>query len=394
MLISIAWIILFGMAAGWLCKKAKLPTLIGMILVGIVVGPEVLDLVDASILNISSEIRKMALIIILIRAGITLDVSDLKKVGRPAFLMCFLPACCEIIGMVLVAPMLFDISRLDAAIMGAVVAAVSPAVVVPRMVNLIVEGYGTKKGVPQLILAGASVDDVFVIVMFQAFVGLAQGESVSVRSFVNVPISIVLGIIGGIIVGKILSVYFTKFHMRDTVKVALILAIAFILCFLEDEFSDIVPFAALIAIMFIGISLKKNKEELAGRLSLKFNKMWVVAEIFLFVLVGTCVSIDSAADYGLKAALLIVSALAFRLIGVVLCTLGTPLTGKERLFCVVAYMPKATVQAAIGGIPLALGLSCGQLVLTVSVLAILITAPLGAFGIDMLYKKCLEKNET
>lgn len=394
MLISIAWIILFGMAAGWLCKKAKLPTLIGMILVGIIVGPEVLDLVDASILNISSEIRKMALIIILIRAGITLDVSVLKKVGRPAFLMCFLPACCEIIGMVIVAPMLFDISRLDAAIMGAVVAAVSPAVVVPRMVNLIVEGYGTKKGVPQLILAGASVDDVFVIVMFQAFVGLAQGESVSVRSFVNVPISIVLGIIGGIIVGKILSVYFTKFHMRDTVKVALIFAIAFILCFLEDEFSDIVPFAALIAIMFIGISLKKNKEELAGRLSLKFNKMWVVAEIFLFVLVGTCVSIDSAADYGLKAALLIVSALAFRLLGVVLCTLGTPLTGKERLFCVVAYMPKATVQAAIGGMPLALGLSCGQLVLTVSVLAILITAPLGAFGIDMLYKKCLEKNET
>lgn len=391
MLYSIAFMLLLGMFLGWICKKIKFPSLIGMIITGIILGPYALNLIDVSILNISSELRRIALIIILIRAGLSLNVGDLKNVGRPAILMCFLPACFEIIGMVILAPALLGISRLDAAIMGAVVGAVSPAVIVPKMLKLMEEGYGTNKGIPQLILAGASVDDVFVIVMFSTFTGLAQGSEVSVGSFVNIPVSIVTGIVIGFIIGFALAKFFEMFHMRDTIKVVILLSFAFIMVSFEDVYSAVVPFAALIAVMAMGISLQKNREVVAVRLSVKFNKLWVAAEVLLFVLVGATVDLNNAFAAGFAAVILIFSVLLFRMAGVFICLLRTKLNMGERIFCMFAYMPKATVQAAIGGLPLAMGLGCGNIVLTVSILAILITAPLGAFAIDLTYKKLLSK---
>ena len=305
MLLSIALIFMFGMLSGWICKKIHLPSLLGMLLTGILLGPFVGNLLDGSILNISSELRRIALIIILTRAGLSLDINDLKKVGRPAVLMCFLPACLEIIGMTLIAPKLLGISILDAAIMGAVIAAVSPAVIVPKMIKLLDEGYGTTQGIPQMILAGASVDDVFVIVMFSAFTGLAQGERISPMSFINIPVSIIVGILVGSLFGFGLTAFFQKFHMRDTVKVLLILSISFVLVSFEDKYSGIIPFASLIAVMFVGILLRQKRSTVATRLSLKFNKLWVGAETVLFVLVGASVNISYAKSAGLKAILLI-----------------------------------------------------------------------------------------
>lgn len=393
MLLSIAYILLLGMFTGWICKKLKLPSLLGMILTGMILGPYVLNLIDNSILNISSELRRIALIIILMRAGLSLDLNDLKKVGRPAIFMCFVPACFEMIGMVILAPQLLGISVIDAAIMGAVVGAVSPAVIVPKMLKLMEEGYGTQKSIPQLILAGASVDDVFVIVMFSAFTGLAQGNSVSIQSFINIPISIILGIIIGGVIGYIMAKFFEKMHMRDTAKVIILLCLSFILVTLEDNFSSVIPFSALISIMGMGIILQRKRERVAIRLSTKFNKLWVASEIILFVLVGATVDISYALSAGLIAVILILGVLVFRMIGVFICLMKTDLNVKERLFCVIGYTPKATVQTAIGGVPLAMGLSCGHIVLTVAVLAILITAPLGAFIIDKSYKKLLTKKE-
>ena len=393
MLISIAMILLMGMLMGWICKKIHLPSLTGMILTGIILGPYFLNMIDSSLLNISSELRKIALIIILTRAGLSLDLNDLKKVGRPAILMCFVPACFEIMGMIILAPKLLGISILDAAIMGAVVGAVSPAVIVPKMLKLMEEGYGVRHSIPQLILAGASVDDVFVIVMFTAFTGLAQGNDVSIRSFVNIPISILLGIVTGAFIGILLAYYFKKVHIRDTSKVVIILCLSFILVTFEDRFSTILPFASLIAVMAIGIALQKKREVVAKRLSVKFNKLWVVAEIVLFVLVGATVDIKYAVSAGALSVILILGVLMFRMLGVFLCLLKTKLTMRERMFCMIAYTPKATVQAAIGGVPLAMGLSCGNIVLTIAVVAILITAPLGAFCIDFAYKKLLINEE-
>lgn len=393
MLLSIAYILLLGMFTGWICKKLKLPSLLGMILTGMILGPYVLNLIDNSILNISSDLRRIALIIILMRAGLSLDLNDLKKVGRPAIFMCFVPACFEMIGMVILAPQLLGISVIDAAIMGAVVGAVSPAVIVPKMLKLMEEGYGTQKSIPQLILAGASVDDVFVIVMFSAFTGLAQGNSVSIQSFINIPISILLGIIIGCVIGFILAKFFEKINVRDTAKVIILLCLGFVLVSLEDNFSSVIPFSALISIMGMGIALQKKRETMAIRLSIKFNKLWVAAEIILFVLVGATVDISYALSAGITAVILILGVLLFRMIGVLICLIKTDLNVKERLFCVIGYTPKATVQAAIGGVPLAMGLSCGHIVLTVAVLAILITAPLGAFMIDKSYKKLLTKKE-
>ncbi len=390
MLLSIALILLIGMFAGWLCSKLRLPGLLGMIITGIILGPYVLNLIDASILNISSELRKIALIIILTRAGLTLNINDLKKVGRPAIMMCFIPATFEVIGMVILAPMLLGVTVLEAAIMGAVVGAVSPAVIVPKMIKMIEEGYGVEKGIPQLILAGASVDDVYVIVLFSAFTSLASGTGVSVISFVNIPVSIILGIIVGLLVGLMLSYLFIKVHMRDTVKVIIFLSTAFILVSMENALNTPITFSALISVMFMGIALQKKKKEVAVRLSVKYNKMWVCAEIVLFVLVGATVDISYAASAGIAAVILIFGVLIFRMAGVLLCMVRTKLNFKERLFCMFAYMPKATVQAAIGGIPLSMGLSCGNIVLTVAVLAIIITAPLGAFIIDLTYKKLLK----
>lgn len=393
MLLSIALIMLVGMAAAMLSKKVGLPGLVGMILTGAILGPCVLNLIDDSILNISSDLRKIALIIILTRAGLTLDLDDLKRAGRPALLMCFLPASFEILGMILVAPHLLHISILEAAILGAVIAAVSPAVVVPKMIQLMEEGYGMNKQIPQIILAGASVDDVFVIVLFTSFTGLAQGDQISVMKFVNIPISIIAGILIGAVIGIALGIFFTKVHMRDTIKVIIILSLAFILVSLEEMITIPVTFAALISVMFMGIFLKRKKADTSARLSAKFNKLWVMAEIILFVLVGASVDITFISKAGLKTVILIFAVLVFRMAGVFICMLGTKLNGSERLFCMLAYTPKATVQAAIGGVPLAMGLACGNIVLTVAVIAIVITAPLGAFMIEHTYKKFLSKTE-
>lgn len=389
MLLSMALIMLIGMASGYICRRLKLPGLLGMIITGIILGPYALYLIDPSILNISADLRKIALIIILTRAGLTLDINDLKRVGRPAILMCFVPATFELAGMLLLAPRILGISLLEAAIMGAVVAAVSPAVVVPKMIKLIDEGYGTKKSIPQLILAGTSVDDVYVIVLFSTFTGLAKGDRVSAMSFINIPVSVVLGIALGIASGWLLAVYFKKVHVRDTIKVIIVLSISFILVSAENALSTPITFSALIAVMFMGIALSRYRNETTVRLSGKFNRLWVGAEVVLFVLVGASVDIGYALSAGAGAVILIFGVLIFRIAGVFVCLTGTNLNIKERLFCMLAYTPKATVQAAIGSVPLAMGLSCGSIVLTVAVLAILITAPLGAFMIDLTYKKLL-----
>lgn len=385
MLQSIALMLLLGMALGWLCKKVRLPGLVGMIATGMILGPYGLGWLDSSILDISSQLRRIALIIILLRAGLSLNLEDLKKAGRPAILMCFVPACFEVTGMIILAPILLGVSRLDAAIMGAV----SPAVIVPRMIKLTEEGWGTKKSIPQLILAGASVDDVFVIVLFSAFTGIALGDGVSAASFVKVPFSVLFGGVAGFAVGYVLSLYFERVHIRDTAKVMILLSISFLLVTAEDRFGETVPFSGLLAVMGMGIALKRKRAVVAVRLSSKFNKLWVMAEIMLFVLVGATVDLHYAASAGIAAVVLILGVLIFRMAGVWCCMLGTNLNKKERIFCMFAYMPKATVQAAIGGMPLAMGLSCGNIVLTVAVLSILITAPLGAFLIDATYRKLL-----
>ena len=393
MLLSIALILLVGMSMGWLCQKMKLPGLLGMLATGIVLGPYVLDLLDANILGISAELRKTALIIILTRAGLGLDLSGLKKIGRPAVLMCFVPASFELLGMLLLAPKLMGLSVLEAAVMGAVLAAVSPAVVVPRMVKLMDEGYGVKEGIPQLILAGASVDDVYVIVLFSTFMGMMQGTGASVIRFINIPISIFLGIAIGLGIGVLFAYFFQKIHMRDTSKVLIILSISFLLVVTEDHLATPITFSALIAVMFIGIGLQKKREVVANRLSAKYGKLWVAAEVFLFVLVGATVNIGYVGKVGIKALIVIAGALVFRMLGVLVCLLGTEIKGKERLFTMLAYTPKATVQAAIGGIPFSLGFACGESVLAVSVLAIVLTAPLGAFAIDLTYKKFLKNKK-
>ena len=391
MLLSLSLILILGMFMGWICRKMKLPALLGMLITGIILGPYGLNLLDGSILGISAELRKKALIIILTRAGLGLDLSGLKKIGRPAVLMCFVPASFELLGMILLAPKLMGLSVLESAVMGAVLAAVSPAVVVPRMVKLMDEGYGVKEGIPQLILAGASVDDVYVIVLFSTFVGMMQGEGASILKFVNIPVSIFFGIAIGLFLGVLLAYFFKKVHIRDTSKVLIILSISFLLVVIEDKLTTAITFSSLIAVMFIGIGLQKKREAVAKRLSVKYGKLWVAAEVFLFVLVGATVNIEYLGKIGAKAFVVIIGALIFRMFGVFVCLLGTNLKRKERLFAMMAYTPKATVQAAIGGIPLALGLACGDTVLTVAVLAIVFTAPLGAFAIDWSYKKLLNK---
>lgn len=390
MLLSISLILIMGMSLGHICQKLKLPSLLGMLLTGIILGPYVLNLLDPNILAISADLRKIALIIILTRAGLGLDLSALRKLGRPAILMCFLPATFELLGVLLLAPTLLDLSPLESLILGSVLAAVSPAVVVPRMVKLMDEGY---KGIPNLILAGASVDDVYVIVLFSTFIGMAQGQGANIMSFINIPISIFLGILIGLLLGYVLAIFFKNIHIRDTTKVLIILSISLLLVVLEDFLTTSITFSILIAIMFIGVGLKRNREVVAKRLSIKYGKLWVGAEVFLFVLVGATVNINYLTHVGFKALLLIILALIFRMFGVFICLLKTKLNKKEKLFTMLAYTPKATVQAAIGGIPLSLGLACGDTVLTVAVLAIILTAPLGAFAIDLSYKKLLKKSE-
>lgn len=391
MFFSLAVILLLGVLLGGLCKKLRLPALLGMLVTGIFIGPYALNWIDGSILGISAEIRKIALIIILARAGLSLNVVDLKKVGRPAVLMCFVPACFEILGMLVLAPTLLGVSLMDAAVMGAVVGAVSPAVIVPKMLGLIEEGYGREKSIPQMILAGASVDDVFVIVMFSVFTGMEVSGGGAVSGLLSVPVSIALGIGVGLLCGWLMGRLFTACHIRDTIKLIVFLSVAFLLVAFEDSFSSVVPFSSLIAVMCAGIMLQKTAPAAAARMAVRYNKMWVAAEILLFVLVGATVNLSYALTAGVSAVLLIFGVLIFRMVGVCLCMTGTELNARERIFCMLAYSPKATVQAAIGGIPMSMGLACGNIVLTVAVLSILITAPLGAFLIDKTYKKLLKK---
>lgn len=391
MLTSISIILLLGLLAGWLFSKLKLPSLLGMMVVGMLLGPHCFNMVDNSILVISSDLRQIALVIILTRAGLSLNLSDLKKVGRPAILMCFVPACVEMMGMIIFAPILLGVSVLEAALIGSVIAAVSPAVIVPRMIKLMAEGYGTEKNIPQLILAGASVDDVFVIVVFTVLVTLLSTGELSVISFLQIPLSILLGIVLGGIVGNALIWFFKKYHIRDTIKVLIILAISFLILEVENQLEEIVLISGLIAIMSTGICINQKYNVLAKRLSVKYNKLWIAAEIFLFVLVGIAVDMKYAISAGFVTILLVVLALLFRMIGVILSLTKTKLNKKERLFCAIAYTPKATVQAAIGTIPLSMGISCGDIVLTVAVISILLTAPFGAICIDNLYKKLLHK---
>ena len=384
MLTSLALVFLLGLAAAALCSRIGLPRIIGMLLTGILIGPYVLNWLDDSILSISSELRQMALIIILIKAGLSLNLSDLKKVGRPAVMMACVPASCEILAFFLLAPHILGINRIEAAVMGAVLGAVSPAVVVPRMVQLMEEKQGTGQGIPQMILAGASCDDIYVIVLFSTFVGMVQGGSANMMDFVNIPVSIVLGAAVGLLLHLFLeTAYRHGCYVRNSTKVILILGLSFLLMAVETWLKGIVSVSGLLAVMSMACVLKiKSPEKVTKRLSAKFGKLWIAAEAILFVLVGAAVDIRCAVQAGAAAVLMIALALVFRAVGVSICMLGTGLNRKERLFCVIAYLPKATVQAAIGSVPLSMGLPCGQLVLSVAVLAILITAPLGAIGID------------
>ena len=399
MLTSLALVFLVGLAMASICQRIRFPRIIGMLITGVVLGPFVLDFLDPSILNISSDLRQMALIIILIKAGLSLNLADLKKVGRPAILMAFLPAVFEIVACVLFAPVLLHVSRTEAAVLGAVLGAVSPAVVVPKMVFLIENRYGTDKSIPQMILAGASLDDVFVIVLFSTFVGIEQGNSASVIDFVNVPVSIVLGIALGAVTGIVIALFWEwefkhKHKIRNSMKVLIVLGTAFLLMAVEDRLDGIVAVSGLLAVMSMACVIRmKTIRSVSDRLSEKYGKLWIAAEVILFVLVGAAVDIRYTLEAGLPAILLIFIALAFRSVGVVLCMIKTPLSWKEKLFCVISYLPKATVQAAIGSVPLSLGLPCGKLVLSVAVLSIIITAPLGAFGMELSYQKLLKKEK-
>ena len=392
MLTSIAIILLLGLVTGWLFSKVKLPSLLGMILVGIILSPHCLNMIDESILMISGDLRQIALVIILTRAGLSLNISDLKKVGRPAVLMCFLPACVEMVGTILFAPVLLGVSVLEAAVIGSVIAAVSPAVIVPRMIKLIEEGYGQEKSIPQLILAGASVDDVFVIVVFTVFTTLAATGEISASNFLQIPVSIALGVLLGCAVEMILVSFFRKYHMRDSVKILIILSVSFLLLEIQNRLEGVIPVSGLLAIMSMGIIINQKYSVLAKRLSVKYNKLWLGAEIFLFVLVGVAVDLKYAMAAGVAVIVLIVLALLFRMTGVAVSLIRTKLTKRERVFCMIAYTPKATVQAAIGTIPMTMGLECGSIVLAVAVMSILITAPFGAICVDNLYKKLLTKS--
>ena len=391
MLTSIALILLSGLFFSFLFTKMKLPGLLGMILVGILLGPHMLNLIDSTFLSISSDLRQIALVIILTRAGLSLNLTDLRKIGRPAVLMCFVPALVEIIGTIIFAPLLLGVTPLEAAITGSVIAAVSPAVVVPRMIKLIDEGYGQDKNIPQLIIAGASVDDVFVIVIFTMLTSFASTGAIDVISFLQIPLSIISGIALGVVTGLVLVMSFKKVHIRDSIKVMIILSVSFLLLEAEQRLEGIIPVSALIGIMSMGITINQRHNVLSKRLSAKYNKLWLGAEVFLFVLVGVAVDLKYAFAAGVSSVILISVALIFRMTGVFLSLIKTNLNKKERFFCMLSYTPKATVQAAIGTIPLSMGLSCGSTVLAVAVIAILITAPFGAICIDKLCKKVLDK---
>lgn len=392
MLNTIALIIIFGIILGALFKKLRLPSLLGMILTGIILGPHMFNLIDSSILDISSDIRQIALVIILTRAGLALDTKDLKLIGRPAILMCFIPALFEIIGFIILGPKLFNLTLLDSAILGTTIAAVSPAVIVPKMLNLMESGYGVNKRIPQLILAGASVDDIFVIVLFTALTSIAKTKAeLSAKILFEIPISITLGILLGILAGIFLTYIFKKIHTRDSNKILIILSTSFFFLTIENQLKGIVPISGLLAVMSLGSTILKLYEPLAKRISIKYSKLWVAAEIFLFVLVGASIDISYALKLGVFSIIILIGTLIFRFLGVYISLLKTNLSNKEKIFIAFSYMPKATVQAAIGGIPLSMGIASGEIILTIAVVSILLTAPIGAILIDSTYKKLLSK---
>ena len=399
MLASLAYVFLFGLLVSYLCSLIRIPRIIGMLFVGILLGKSGLNLLDPSITAISADLRQMALIVILIKAGLSLNLKDLRKIGISALLLSFLPASFEIAGFVLFAPRVLGLAVSEAAIMGTVLGAVSPAVVVPRMIQMIEERRGTGKGIPQMILAGTSLDDVFVIVLFSVFVSFEQGAGFSVSSIAGIPVKIILGIVIGILSGLSVSWLFNaRFRsgnrIRNTVKVIIILAMSFLLVTVERWLEGIIPFSGLLATMSLACTIKYRCPEIVTDLiSRKFGRLWIAAEILLFTLVGALVEVDYALNAGASILLLLAIGLLFRSIGVLISVAGTSLDLKERLFCVVSYLPKATVQAAIGGIPLSLGLPCGELVLTTAVVSILVTAPLGAFGIDLLGRRVLSVSD-
>ncbi len=397
MLTSFGLVLLCGLAAAEIFRRLRLPRILGMLICGVILGPCVLNILDSSLLSISPDLRKIALVIILIKAGLSLDIGDLKRVGRPALLMSFLPAVFEIAAFTIFSPLILGLSHIEGAVIGAILGAVSPAVVVPKMVQLMEEKYGTEKSIPQMILAGASLDDVFNIVLFSTFASMAQGGKISALNFLNIPVSIILGIVVGAAVGYCVYAFFVfcgrkNFKIRSTSKLLIILSVSFLLTSLEDLLSDIVSFSGLLSVISMAcvIRMKSDRNE-SEALTLKFGKIWIAAEIILFVLVGAAVDIRYTVSAGVGVIAMIFISLSFRCIGVMICMLGTKLNIRERLFCVIAYMPKATVQAAIGSVPLAMGLSCGNIALSTAVLAIVITAPLGAFGMEITYKKLLKK---
>lgn len=391
-LTSIGIILLCGLLLGSICKKIKLPPLLGMLTVGIILGPYVLNFMSPQVLNISADLRQLSLIVVLTRAGLSFNLNELKKNGRSAIMLCFVPAVMEIIGCIVFGILLLKINWNEAAILGCVLAAVSPAVIVPRMLKLKEQGYGTDKGIPQMILTGASADDVFVIILFTAFLGMSGGSGFDYSILWRTPVSMILGIVSGLFIGWLFSWFVKRFHIRDTIKIIILLCFSFFFVSIENHMSEYVPFSGLLAVIAMSAMLFAKNKDCAERLSVRYNKLWVVAEILLFVLVGATVDISFAVRSSGMIIAVMALALVFRIIGVYICLIGTKLNIKERLFCAIAYIPKATVQAAIGAIPLTVGLACGQIVLTAAVVAILITAPIGAFLIDISYKKLLINN--
>jgi len=390
MALSLALIILFGLLLSRFFDRLKLPGLLGMLLLGVILGPYVLNIMDVELLKISGDLRKIALIVILLRAGLGIERETLKMVGIPAIKLSFIPGLFEGFTILALGIVFFKMTWYEAGMLGFIIAAVSPAVVVPQMLDLIESGRGRKKGIPTLILTGASIDDVIAITLFSSFLGFYGGTQVSmVYSVLSVPLSIGLGLLFGVGIGFLLLFLFKKYHIRDTKKALMILSLAILMTSAEDYLKDIIPIASLLGVMAIGFFLREKYWKVAERLSLKFNKIWVFAEIMLFVLVGAQVNITVAIESGLIGLLIIAIGLLARSMGVLLSLSKTKLNRRERLFCVIAYVPKATVQAAIGGIPLAAGVASGDIILAMAVLSIIITAPLGAIGIKAAGKHWL-----
>ncbi|WP_352404684.1 cation:proton antiporter [Sporanaerobacter acetigenes] len=388
---SLAAILLLGLPANKLFEKFKLPGLLGMLILGVIIGPYGLNLLQADMINISGDLRKIALIIILLRAGLGINKADLEKVGNSALKMSCLPGLIEGFFIAFASTKFLDFSFVQGGMLGFIIAAVSPAVVVPSMLNLIENNIGTNKGIPTLILAGASIDDVFAITIFSAFLGLYSGAHVNIGvQLLNIPLSILLGIGSGIVIGITMVKIFSKYHIRDTKKVLLILGVSILLTEFENLLKTKIEIASLLGVMTIGFIIVEKMPDLGERLAAKFNKIWVFAEILLFVLVGAQVNIGVALEAGMVGIIVIFIGLIGRSIGVLISLIGTDLNWKERLFCVIAYIPKATVQAAMGAVPLTLGVESGDVILAIAVLSILITAPLGAIGINFSQEKLLE----